>query len=628
MICCLSLLAVSEAAVELVQWDVALYLLRRAADLAHKEPFIHLQIARGLVLRAEYQRLCEASEAITHAPGETAVSEHAFEQFQAALSKAEEYLAENGFSPQEGRNPLIERWHARGLGVFQPGPEAAAALNALPGSKSDFAARIAALRQTGDMATIVQLAKQSLNGNSKASPHQSQVAAQLALSLGAQGRHEEDLLKAVEAARQAIKGDPNQPIYHALLAQLAFKLIAEVKEHPENQINTAAHSIQTALTSWPDEPRWHVLAARCSLAAGDPTTAIEYWEHAADLEPHHGAHWMNLGDTYLQISAVSQAIHAFERAQQTAPDEVQPHMALAEALMLKQEFDKVCVERRESSKISPRATGTLQVARQNRSPRWGSSRGAETHPGDLGLRTARLRSPYSSRRSFERLGQNHEAIEVLEQAIPLTEDPLPLMLKQAELLADTQGLDASLSRLQLLAEEYPYEPAVLTPLALALASTGQREAAIQTAQRALRNHQGETYFSEDHEERSRAQAHLLLGQLLRQTGQLDQAIHQLSELIRLDPEQIDAYLELGNAQKERRQQAVALATYQKAIAVAPHDPRPYYQAGLTLKESRDYLGAESMLRRASKLAPEDLNIHRQLGALVALNLVHNRKTVH
>ena len=46
-----------------------------------------------------------------------------------------------------------------------------------------------------------------------------------------------------------------------------------------------------------------------------------------------------------------------------------------------------------------------------------------------------------------------------------------------------------------------------------------------------------------------------------------------------------------------------------------------------LKESRDYLGAESMLRRAADLAPDDVTIHRQLGALVALNLVHNRRAI-
>ena len=59
----------------------------------------------------------------------------------------------------------------------------------------------------------------------------------------------------------------------------------------------------------------------------------------------------------------------------------------------------------------------------------------------------------------------------------------------------------------------------------------------------------------------------------------------------------------------------------------PSDPRPYVQAALLLKSSRDYQAAESMLRRAAELAPSDISIHRQLAALVALNLIHNRQPV-
>jgi hypothetical protein len=46
-----------------------------------------------------------------------------------------------------------------------------------------------------------------------------------------------------------------------------------------------------------------------------------------------------------------------------------------------------------------------------------------------------------------------------------------------------------------------------------------------------------------------------------------------------------------------------------------------------LREQKDYMGAEEMMRRASELAPGDVNIRRQLGAIVALNLVHNPKEV-
>jgi hypothetical protein len=48
---------------------------------------------------------------------------------------------------------------------------------------------------------------------------------------------------------------------------------------------------------------------------------------------------------------------------------------------------------------------------------------------------------------------------------------------------------------------------------------------------------------------------------------------------------------------------------------------------LLLKSSRDYPAAESMLRKAAERDPDNVNIHRQLAALVALNLVHSRQPV-
>jgi Flp pilus assembly protein TadD len=212
-------------------------------------------------------------------------------------------------------------------------------------------------------------------------------------------------------------------------------------------------------------------------------------------------------------------------------------------------------------------------------------------------------------------------MQVVEKAIPLAVDPLPLLLEQTSLLESLHGNQANLNALQDLATQYPDDPAVLAPLAKALAQNNEREEAIRTAQRALRGG--------SHTLRPREQAglHHLLGRLLRQTGQLDQAIHQFSEAVRLGPDLLEAYLDLGEAQLERRQNALAIQTYEKAIQIAPEDPRPFYQAGLAFKASRDYPGAETMLRRAAELAPDDLAIHRQLAALVALNLVHSRRPV-
>ncbi len=231
-------------------------------------------------------------------------------------------------------------------------------------------------------------------------------------------------------------------------------------------------------------------------------------------------------------------------------------------------------------------------------------------------------------RALEKLDRPTEALNVLEQALPRSTRPLPLALERISLLRKLHGPKAANDALQELATQYPGEASVLSLLAFAQEEAGQNESAIRAAQLALQAAANKTQSIDETLPGEKAMdvagLHAMLGRLLSQAGQLDSAIHHLNEAIRLAPRMLEAYLDLGRALQERRQHSQALQVYSQASRVAPRDPRPYYQAGLALKDSKDYLGAENMLRRASALAPDDLNIHRQLGAVVALNLVHNR----
>jgi tetratricopeptide (TPR) repeat protein len=84
---------------------------------------------------------------------------------------------------------------------------------------------------------------------------------------------------------------------------------------------------------------------------------------------------------------------------------------------------------------------------------------------------------------------------------------------------------------------------------------------------------------------------------------------------------LEALLEIGKAFSDRREFHKALAAYQKAIEVDENDYRAYYLAAMVMRDGKDYPGAENMLRKAAQLNPDDVNIRRQLGAIVALNLV-------
>lgn len=121
--------------------------------------------------------------------------------------------------------------------------------------------------------------------------------------------------------------------------------------------------------------------------------------------------------------------------------------------------------------------------------------------------------------------------------------------------------------------------------------------------------------------------HLLIGLYQGKNGQLDLAVDHLSEALKIDPSNVEAYLTLANILKERRDFAGARKTYEEAIKNCPDQAMPFYQLAMMLKESKDYSGTESLLRKAAALAPDDVNIKRQLGAVIALNLVHNAQEV-
>lgn len=609
------LYAIAWAALELAQWEPALSLLRRAAGSAPAEPFGHLQLARALALRAEHQRLCQSLESVAHAPGAEAISAQAWQDFQEAIQLAQRCLPEPGGSPSSlgGKPPLpaeLLRWRARGQAVFLPEKGSLEALAAFVDHPEDRAAYVAGLSHLGDLVSIAQLYKAN-RGRNGDGPEHPLVLAQFALSLGFKGRRQEDLSEAIASARAAVERQPHQPLFHVLLARLS---------HNEGDSETAWNAMQAALALWPDEPRWHAQAAGLQLAAGDPSAAIEHLNRAVALEPGYLGHHLALGEAYRKAGDADRAIRAFEQALRLAPKQAEPYLALAQAYLSQGDLARAASSAEGAISVAPDQAAPL-LLRAEIALRADDPRGAQKRVEiALRMKPDDPTALHVLARTQALLGRRGEALATLEKAIPLAAEPLPLLLERIRLLEKQQGAESSLAALQQLAERYPEEPSVLAMLAVSQAAAGQTETATRTAQRALRG-------AAALEPVQQASLHHLLGRLLRQAGQLDQAVHHLSEAARLAPTEVEAFLELGGTHQERRQYSLALQNFQKAIAVAPADPRPYYQASLALKASRDYQGAESMLRRAAELAPNDLAIHRQLAALVALNLVHNRRPI-
>ncbi len=607
------ILGISEAALELHQWSSAIYLLKEAAEKFPQEPRTHLRLARGLVLRAEHQRLCETLRVIGHAPGGSALADFTYQLFEQAILAAAQ--KSEGFGNAKSQDQ-ITHWRIRGQAVFQPSGEHARALAEITHTPQSRAALLAALRHSREKQRSKQTA---LEYFASASHHLAQksgspvdLLVQIALALSKQKPK-----IATTAAQSALDVSirqklPSQPIFYAVQAY-----VAEQKEDWE----TVQLALDNAISHWDDEARWHIWAAvtQVNLANPDMDTILEHYTRAIELEPKHGPHYLKLGKAQLELGDSKTAISNLEKAANLLPKQSEPRMALANAYRVTGDIAQIFHNAEYAVELDPKNIDPYLLLAKSALEINNPEKAIEFCEEALRLKSQHPDALIIKARALNMVGQSTEALQSFDQALESTPQSISLMLEHAQLTDQAAGSQSAIRELQELSNKYPDDPRVLASLAKALIKNDQTDPAIEAAQKALQSNQGVLDCVQE--------SHLLetLGRMMRRNGQLDHAIHYLSEAIQCNPESVGAYLELGRVYQDRRQYPQALDVFQQAIALAPGDAHAYYQAGQTLKAAKDYAAAEEMLKMASKLAPDDLAIRRQLGGLVALNLVHNRK---
>ncbi len=612
-------LAVAEAAVECQSWDSALFLLNEAGKIAPLEPLAFAELARVLVLRAEYQHLCRLLNLQTHALGDAAASQHAFGQFEAAIlsaTRALESVRDSQTATRHQQN-FLATWLARGQAIFQPSLEHAKALIELPPTPESKAACLATLRACGEWKQAAKAALSVFEDIMAEQITHPELWGQIAITLTRENSELASLAAHTALDNATKDAHPNYPIFHALQADVA---------HRVGDKATQLKAIQALLSVWENEPRWHAIAADLLLKdveAGEMAIqdGITHLEKATQLEPLKVAYYQKLGEAHWAAKNIDSAIRTLKQATSLAPKDPHSWKLLAEIYQSNSELEKAKKCADKALRLSPDLPGPYLILAEI-ALKYGQPQDTLKHVKKvLQIKPGEPRGLLLQADALTFLDKHAEALSSLEAATARLLPTTDLLLKTVELKRHVRGEKVAMESLNNLAAQYPKDPKILVAHAQAQAETGDRQQAIQSAQRALQN-SGDKLTSED-----KAKLLHILGHLLRRNGQLDQAVQHLSQAIDYVPEWVDPYIELGRTYHERRQYDQALQTYQQAIAITPGDPRAYYQAGLTLKETKDYPNAEVMLRNAAQLAPEDISIQRQLGAIVALNLVHNPKQV-
>jgi protein O-mannosyl-transferase len=142
-------------------------------------------------------------------------------------------------------------------------------------------------------------------------------------------------------------------------------------------------------------------------------------------------------------------------------------------------------------------------------------------------------------------------------------------------------------------------------LGVALGQKGQLDEAIRQIQEAVRLH---PHYAE---------AHYNLGVVLVGKGQTDAAIRQFEEAIRLKPDLAEAHNNLGNALRIKGQTAEAIRRLQEAVRLKPDFVTAHNNLGLALAQHGEIDGAIRQFQETLRLKPDDADARKNLGVLLA-----------
>ncbi len=615
----LAMNSIVEACLDLGLWEQAVLGAQQFLESSPGEPMPYLNLAKAIVLKVEFYNLCNITQVIKHKPAVDSISKETFNQFVTYIDKAksvlEPYHSEEIIAEHELTDDQIYRWQARADIAFNVDERASfdpmdiLAHRLTPG---DAAALIYHLHQMdlrdADSDSVTRIIKIA-----RSFPRNLTVLLQVALAI-----HDDNPVDALKSLQSVLEQNPYSKgpivaICNHLLAKIGFTL---------EEYEIAQKAVENAIEIWPDEPEWHNLAARVFKQTSDTNAAVNHLLEATRLDSKNISYHMELGKAYFENAnddprILKQALKSFENALGIDSKDVPALILLANTQSLLNDLENAEANARNALMLSPNRADIYQLLSEIAIKNSDYQGAYEYANKAIQLSPKDLQSTIILARSLSALGRHDDALAKINAMISALPEARLLHLERVNILRKINGPKSGLNELKTLVNSYPDDFNILSALAKSYIEAGESDNALNIAQLALKACTEKTSHNDQ------ANIHLLIGQVLRQSGLLDQSIQHLSEAIQLAPDRLEPYLELGLARKERREYQQALQIFEQATSIAPDDPRAPFQAGLALKESKDYKSSETMLRRAVSLAPNDLNIRRQLAAVVALNLVHN-----
>ncbi len=569
-----------KIAIALSRWYEALTWIKQIAEQLPWNKYLSEIYLSALVQAIEFADLADSLQISVHTPAKVLSSIDALQEM--------DWIRNN----LEG-DETCDRWFLRGKLALQPDQQLVKAYALYKPTAEDAKVLMRALTKIGQVSTAEQIGK-------KFGEDCTVLLESVFLNL------ENNREFALAAVNKLLETKINNPIALTLRSQL-FENLQKTEQ--------AAADIESALLLWPDEMLWHKKASELWTSLGNDQKSIRHLEIAKDQNPSDIDTGIKLAKNYFSKKEYSACIELLNDLTKEDPNKFEIWECLTDAQLAAGQINEALDSAEIANRVNPfsikpyliRAeidldNGLLDEAYEQVLQADEKVKGN----GEVKVFLAKV---------LHAKGEKTAALAELENATQCENLTPRTILEEIRLIKEINGTASARNLIEYFAKKMPENTDLLALLAESQLENGDSHAAEVTARRVLKLKPDSIDML------------LFIGKQQIKKGQLDQAIHSFSQVVNLDEKKIEAYYALGTVFEEQRETSKAIDTLKRIIEINPNEVAAYLKMAEIYKDSKNYKMAEEMLKNAVEIEPKNVAIKRQLGALLALNLVHQSQEV-
>jgi len=378
----------------------------------------------------------------------------------------------------------------------------------------------------------------------------------------------------------------------------------------QNKIDLAIHHYSRLCELDPDQTDLHLTLANLLMRAGDYDGAIARYEHALTIEPENWTAHNDVVSAYEEAGLIREAIEHLHKMLEREPDQVETRLRLGDLYARIGNDTASPTQYGRAVQLSPDyLEANVKLGTQHlRSGRYEEAARSFSFALEI---NDRLLSAYVGIGVAQHMsGRKDEALASLEMARNIEPNSTLLFSEVARLhLKAAAGKQANNFL------DFSEEP----PAAGAAVETDESTQPAGAVANDLLSEQIDRLSDAIKQNPNHADLHYRLGLLMRNRGQIEDAIRAFRKAVAINPTYMKALIKLGLALSDNDQQEEAVKVLQRAVEIQPDYVDLHYQLGLLFARRNQFEIAVEHYERAVDKNPQNVAFQANL-ALALQNM--------